>query len=73
VIVMPARMPATGGFTGAGAIRTPLTLPGPTAPQPVKVSPAQPRTAKKPVAIHKPASGGASQTDKTAAEAGAPH
>ncbi len=30
VIVMPARMP--GGFGGAGAIRTPQTLPGPKAP-----------------------------------------
>jgi hypothetical protein len=76
VIVMPARMPVAGGFGGAGAIRTPQTLPGPKAPQPVKVSPeaspAQPRTAKKPVAIAKPASGGASQPDKTAAESGAP-
>ena len=71
VIVMPARMPATGGFTGAGAIRTPLTLPGPKAP--IKVSPAanpaQPRTAKKPVANQKPASGGTSQPDETAAGA----
>jgi hypothetical protein len=54
VIVMPARMPAQGGFGGAGAIRTPQTLPGPKAPQPVTVSPeaspAQPRTVKKPVA-----------------------
>lgn len=50
VIVMPARMPAQGGFGGAGAIRTPQTLPGPKAPQPVKVIPAQPRTVKKPVA-----------------------
>jgi hypothetical protein len=72
VIVMPARMPAPGGFGGAGAIRTPQTLPGPKAPQPVKVSPSRPKTAKKPVAIHKPASGEASQPDKTAAEAGAP-
>ena len=71
VIVMPARMPSAGGFTGAGAIRTPLTLPGPKAP--VKVSPtagpAQPRTSKKPVANQKPASGGASQPDETAAGA----
>ncbi len=72
VIVMPARMP--GGFGGAGAIRTPQTLPGPKAPIKVspETSPAQPKAAKKPVAIAKPASGGASQPDKTAAEAGAP-
>jgi hypothetical protein len=72
VIVMPARMP--GGFGGAGAIRTPQTLPGPKAPIKVspEASPAQPKAAKKPVAIAKPASSGASQPDKTAAEAGAP-
>jgi hypothetical protein len=76
VIVMPARMPESGGFGVAGAMRTPQTLPGPKAPQAVKVnsetSPARPKTAKKPVAIAKPAIGGASQPDKTAAEAGAP-
>jgi len=74
VIVMPARIPS--GFGGAGAIRTPETLPGPKAPEPVKVSPeanpARPKTAKKPIAIHKPSNGEASQPDKPAAEAGAP-
>jgi len=30
VVVMPARIPAAGGFSGAGAMRTPQTLPGPT-------------------------------------------
>ena len=74
VIVMPARMPAIG------ALAEPARF-GPRRRcrdrrRPVKVSPeaspAQPRTAKKPVAIAKPASGGASQPDKTAAEAGAP-
>jgi hypothetical protein len=29
VVVMPARVPASGGFAGAGAMRTPETLPGP--------------------------------------------
>jgi hypothetical protein len=29
VIVMPSRMPATGGFSSAGVVRTPETLPGP--------------------------------------------
>jgi hypothetical protein len=29
VIVMPQPMPSSGGFAGAGAIRTPETLPGP--------------------------------------------
>ena len=74
VIVMPARIPDSGGFGGAGAMRTPLTLPGPKAPVKVspEASPAQRRTAKKPVAIARPVSGGASQADKKAAEAGAP-
>jgi len=30
VLVMPPQVPASGGFAGAGAIRTPQTLPGPT-------------------------------------------
>lgn len=72
VIVMPARMPAIEGFGEAGAIRTPQTLPGPKAPQPVKVIPAQPVTVKKPVTIAKPGSDGASQTGKAAAAAVAP-
>ncbi|MGB8028156.1 MAG: hypothetical protein WCF30_00705 [Terracidiphilus sp.] len=74
VIVMPARIPAIGGFGGAGAIRTPQTLPGPKAPIKVSpvTSPAPPRTAKKPVAPHKTDNDGASQPDKTAAEPGAP-
>jgi hypothetical protein len=74
VIVMPARMPAIGGFGGAGAIRTPQTLPGPKAPVKVKPEARATRTkaAKKPVAIDTPAGGGASQLDKAAAEAGAP-
>jgi hypothetical protein len=29
VVVMPARVPAAGGFSNAGAMRTPETLPGP--------------------------------------------
>ncbi len=56
VIAMPARMPATGGFSSAGAMRTPQTLPGPVAPQPAKANPAQPRKNKKPVASVKPSS-----------------
>ena len=75
VIVMPMRIPVTGGFSGAGAVRTPQTLPGPKAPQPNKTGLAQSRTLKKPVASHKTASAGASQPaamDKTAAQPGAP-
>jgi hypothetical protein len=49
-IVMPARTPVAGGFSGAGAMRTPLTLPRPTAPETAKTSPAKTKEAKKPVA-----------------------
>jgi hypothetical protein len=55
VIVMPSRMPASGGFSSTGAIRTPQILPGPTAPQPVKPHPAPPKAAKKPAASSSPA------------------
>jgi hypothetical protein len=47
VIVMPTRMPAAGGFTGAGAIRTPVTLPGPKAPAAIPTSAVQPKAPKK--------------------------
>jgi hypothetical protein len=47
VIVMPPRAPEGGGFSGAGAIRVPQTLPGPTAPQPAKANPARPKTVTK--------------------------
>jgi hypothetical protein len=57
VIVMPARMPSAGGLQGAGAMRQPVTLPGPAVPQQVKISPAKANAAKKPVASRK--SGGA--------------
>ena len=45
VIVMPARMPAIG-FGGAGAIRTPQTLPGPKAPKRQSEPRDEPRTAE---------------------------
>ncbi len=60
VIVMPARIPGSGGFGSAGAIRIPQTLPGPKAPEPIAK---QPKAAKKPAMTHKPAS----------SEAGAPN
>ncbi|HEY1802874.1 MAG TPA: hypothetical protein VGG45_00180 [Terracidiphilus sp.] len=53
VIVMPARIPGSGGFGSAGAVRIPETLPGPKAPQAVKP---QPKAAKK--AAHSPAGAG---------------
>ena len=63
VIVMPARMPSTGGLQGAGAMRPPVTLPGPTAPQTVKTGPA--KAAKKPVARHKTGGAGARHSAAT--------
>ncbi len=56
VIVMPVRIPAPGGFSGAGAIRTPLTLPGPAAPQPVKADEPAKTDAARPKAVKKPSS-----------------
>ena len=50
VIVMPARMPGSGGFSGAGAIRTPQTLQGPVVNQPVGTNPVPGKAAKKPAA-----------------------
>jgi len=73
VIVMPTRMPTAGGFSGAGAMRTPLTLPGPAAPQPVKISPAKAKAAKKPVVRRKALGAGAAHTAAESAPAeGAP-
>ena len=59
VIVMPARTPVSGGFSGAGAMRTPVTLPGPRVPQSVRISPAKAKAAKKPVTRHKTGGAGA--------------
>lgn len=56
VIVMPPRMPVAGGFSGAGAMRTPVTLPGPAAQQHAKANPARPKSAKKSAARTKAAS-----------------
>lgn len=77
VIVMPARISAPGGFSGAGAMRAPVTLPGPAAPQPVKASEpakadaAQTKTVKKPAARAKTTSNGSGRhaaTNKTSAQ-----
>jgi hypothetical protein len=55
VIAMPPRVVTPGGFAGAGAMRTPETLPGPVllqpvAPKPAEPQAAQPKVTKKPVA-----------------------
>ncbi len=72
VIVMPARMPVTGGLAGAGAIRTPQTLPGPMAPQPAVANPARPKSTKKPVTGHKTLGTGTGQPASTGNPAAEP-
>jgi len=59
VVVMPQRMPSSGGFSGAGAIRTPATIPGPkVTDQGTKGAREQgTQTAKKPAAPKKAATG----------------
>jgi hypothetical protein len=53
VIVLPPHGPASGGFSNAGAMRTPQTLNGPVVAHPVTAQPAQAkvsaRTAQKPL------------------------
>ena len=68
VIMMPPRVGAPGGFSGAGAVRTPDTLTGPTvspAPKATVTQPAekpqQQKTAKKAAAEVAPVSGATSQ------------
>lgn len=48
VIAMPLRSVEPGGFSGAGAIRTPLTLPGPVVKQPDKQKAAKPKPVVQP-------------------------
>jgi hypothetical protein len=50
VIVMPPRVVEPGGFSGAGAIRTPQTLPGPVVKHPVEPKSAKSKPATKPAA-----------------------
>lgn len=55
IIPMPMRMPAAGGFSSAGAMRTPQTLPGPVVIHPAIPPAAQLKKNKKPVTILMPA------------------
>jgi hypothetical protein len=51
ILVMPPRVGAAGGFAGAGTVRTPLTLEGPTVMTTAPTSKdARPAEAKKPAA-----------------------
>jgi hypothetical protein len=66
VIVM-SRTLQPGGFSGAGAMRTPQTLPGPTAILPVKPQPARHKATKKPAAHPAPTPAASAQTASPAA------
>lgn len=61
VIVMPPRLVPPGGFSGAGAMRTPQTLPGPTVILPVEQKPTHSKGTKKPGARPAPAGAGSSK------------
>jgi hypothetical protein len=72
VIVMPQRMAAPGGFSSAGAMRTPQTLDGPVLVQPpaaqaVAIKPAKKAPARMP--LHRPQS---LTTDKAAVQPAQP-
>lgn len=73
VIVMPPRVVMPGGFSGAGAMRTPETLPGPAlmhpvAPKHAQLQQTQPMAGKKP-AKRPAATGAASPAHDAAAPA----
>jgi hypothetical protein len=66
VIVMPHAM-QPDGFSGAGAKRTPQTLPGPTVILPVKPTPAQHKAKKKPAASLAPSPAASAKAASAAA------
>jgi hypothetical protein len=71
VIVQPAPGPAAGGFSGAGAMRTPQTLNGPVVVRPAIAQPAKARPSKKPKARSAPGAARPAQpaaVNKTAAQ-----
>lgn len=76
IIPMPMRMPAAGGFSSAGAMRTPQTLPGPVVIHPATSTStatsttAQPKK-KKPVTALQPAAGRSASALRPAAQSGA--
>jgi hypothetical protein len=71
VIVMPPRVGATGGFSNAGAMRTPQTLNGPVVANPVAAQPVQIKPLKKvpaPIAPMKHSRFPAGAVNKTTAQ-----
>jgi hypothetical protein len=71
IIAIP-RVIQPGGFSGAGAMRTPQTLPGPTATSPVKQQPAPPKVTKKSAARPAPAKASTAQATPVATPAPQP-
>ena len=72
VIAMPHGL-RPGGFSGAGAMRTPQTLPGPSVILPVRQHPAPAKGTKKPAAQHPaPTKDGSAQAAPTAVPAAQP-
>jgi hypothetical protein len=72
VIVVPRGL-QPAGFSGAGAMRTPQTLPGPTVILPVKQQPAPSKGTKKPAARPAPTTAGSAQTEPAAMPAVQPN
>ncbi len=68
VVVMPPHVPASG-FSSAGAMRTPETVPGPVLTHPSKPQEAQPEATKKPLKHVKPAEAAHSRPAATASPA----
>jgi hypothetical protein len=57
VLVMPQLLPGSRGLSGSGAIRTPVTIPGPKVGEQETKGPRETPLAKKPVAPKKAATG----------------
>lgn len=72
IIVLP-HIPVGGGFSSAGAMRTPVTVPGPVLTHPATPQEAQPEGTKKPVKHAKSAEAAGKPTAKAspAVQAGA--
>ncbi len=68
IILMP-RIPSVGGFSGAGAMRMPETVPGPVLTHPTKTQETLPEGAKKPLKRDKRADAPTTKPTATAASA----
>jgi hypothetical protein len=68
VVVMPLRVGAPGGFSGAGAVRTPQTLDGPMVTGPILTGPAANQPAARPTSQQTATKGAPAKTAQAAAE-----